>query len=94
MFELSDIPHITRTVNRDPVIWDSQAGVFVAEDESFGWHLEPVVLISPRTGDSIRFDSLDICISTRNMNEVHSWILAGKSHGYKLVILAKGGEEN
>ena len=92
MFELSDIPHITRTVNRDPVIWDTRSGVFVAKDESFGWHLEPVVLVSPRTGESIRFDSLDICLSI-NKKEVHSWILAGRDHGYKLVIIAKD-EEN
>ena len=90
--ELASIAPIFRTVNRDGVTWDSENGVFFAHDRGMGWHGEPVVLVSPKTGDSIRFSRLEIRFGFHS-GDIDSWVLRGADHPWELVIQADQDED-
>lgn len=91
MFSLPDIAPITRVVNHDDVTWDSDNRVFVASDSNLDWHGEPVVLISPKTGETIRFDSLEIRLGLHT-GDIDAWVLRGVGHEWELVIRARDEE--
>jgi hypothetical protein len=89
--ELANIEPIIRTVNRDAVTWDADNRVFFAHDLALGWYGEPVVLVSPETGESIRFSKLEIQLRFHT-GDIDSWILRGADHPWELLIKADSDE--
>ena len=65
--------------------------VFFAHDLALGWYGEPVVLVSPETGKSIRFSKLEIQLRFHT-GDIDSWILRGADHPWELLIKADSDE--
>ena len=85
MFTLPDVAPVTRVVNRGDVLWDPENRVFTARDSTLDWHGEPVILVSPRTGERLRFDSLEIRLA-HHTGDIDAWILRGSDHQWELIV--------
>jgi hypothetical protein len=85
MFSLPDVAPVTRVVNRGDVFWDPDNRVFTARDATLDWRGEPVVLVSPKTGETIRFDSLEIRLRL-HADDIDAWVLRGSDHPWELIV--------
>ena len=88
MFTLPDVAPVTRVVNRGDVLWDPENRVFTADESTFNWCFQPVILVSPRTGECIRFNSVEIRLDLHT-GGIDAWILRGSDHQWELIIHSK-----